>query len=226
MDSIQLQNLSKQFKISPVEILREEMEMLILEKISQSSISKHLIFKGGTALRLIYGSPRFSQDLDFNMKGKISEKDLKNVLNEIVIIDSQISIREVIDKRFTLFALLLVIARDLKQNFSIKIEISKKHYVLEKEDVLLLSAKSLISPFFPLIYSYSLNRILKEKMMAIKTRMAPRDYFDAWWVGQKLGLSVKLLKPKINKSQFKGELAQLLPSNLKIWPKEFLKKYE
>lgn len=226
MDLIQLQEQSKKLQISPVEILREELEMLILEIISASSISKRLVFKGGTALRLMYGSPRFSQDMDFNLKGKISEKDLKNVLDEVAHIDSQISIREIFDKHFTLFALLLVCPRDLKQNFSIKIEISKKDYHLTKEEFELMSAKSSLSSFTPLIYTYTLPRILKEKKMALKTRIAPRDYFDAWWVSQKLGVKVKLPKPKIHESQFKGELAQLLPKNLKAWPKEFLLKYE
>jgi len=29
-------------------------------------MSQKLVFKGGTALRLAYGSPRFSDDLDFS----------------------------------------------------------------------------------------------------------------------------------------------------------------
>ena len=38
----------------------------------ESPDGKYLIFKGGTALRLVYGSSRFSEDLDFSlMKDKL-----------------------------------------------------------------------------------------------------------------------------------------------------------
>ena len=54
------------------QVVREYWEMLILKEISQDKLSDFLIFTGGTALRLCYQSPRFSNDLDFYLKRKLS----------------------------------------------------------------------------------------------------------------------------------------------------------
>jgi len=228
MDNIQLQKWVKELKISPVEIIREETEMFILNSISQSYIGKMLIFKGGTALRLCYGSPRFSQDLDFNQRGPVNFNDFKELINDIASKRTDISIKDVYNKRFTIFALMLVRSPLLKQSFSIKIEVSKKNYGILKEnkDYSLIISRSPVSLFNPLLYVYSLERIFLEKEMAIKSRQQPRDYFDLEFVAQKLERSIKIPKPTINPSRFKGELNQLLPNNLKDWAANFLKRYE
>ncbi len=55
-------------------ILREYLQCKILEIVFDSPQGKKLAFLGGTALRLIYGNSRFSEDLDFDDFG-INEKD-------------------------------------------------------------------------------------------------------------------------------------------------------
>lgn len=67
-------------------ILKEYLQYKILNSIFNSQYSDKLAFLGGTALRIIYGSTRFSEDLDFdnfNLKeeefkdlGEIIQKDL------------------------------------------------------------------------------------------------------------------------------------------------------
>lgn len=226
MDRLQLTSWVEKLKISPVEILREEIELMILDKLSQSPLGSKLIFKGGTALRLCYGSPRYSQDLDFNQKSKIKADQFYSILTKLNREIEGLKVKDYFDKRYTLFALLNIISPFLKQSFSIKIEISKKKYELQKNDYLLMTAKSQVSPLTPILYTYSLERILYEKKIAIKTRQAPRDYFDIWYISQKLGKKISLPKPKINPSQFKGELNQLLPNYLRNWSADFLSHYE
>ena len=46
--------------------LREYFQHLFLQELYQLAGSEQMLFKGGTALRIIYGSPRFSEDLDFS----------------------------------------------------------------------------------------------------------------------------------------------------------------
>lgn len=226
MDIYQLQNWVKELKISPVEIIREEIEMIVLDKLAQSNLGQKLIFKGGTALRLCYGSPRFSQDMDFNAKDKVVVGQLTKLLARIESDSGQIFIKDTYDKRFTLFALLLVTSPLLKQNFSIKIEISKKKYRLKEGDVLLKIASSTVSPLSPLLPTYSLERILLEKRLAVNSRGEPRDFFDLWFVSEKLKRKVSFPRPRVPESQFKGELNQLLPDRLKSWPGQFLRRYE
>ena len=47
-------------------ILKEYLQYKILNSIFNSDYSNRLVFLGGTALRIIYGNTRFSQDLDFD----------------------------------------------------------------------------------------------------------------------------------------------------------------
>lgn len=226
MDSLELAKWANKLQVSPVEIIREEREVFILDRLSQSPIGRKIVFKGGTALRLIYGSPRFSQDLDFSLRKPISIKDLKKVLIEISHQQTDITIKDIYDKRYTIFSLLTVKPLAFKQSFSIKIEISKRDKKLKKDDWSLMAVRSPISILTPLLYSCSLKRILFEKKIALKTRSEPRDYFDLWLIGQKLNLNLKIPKPKAAESKFKGEINQLLPNYLKNWSKDFLTQYE
>ncbi len=50
-------------------ILREYLQYKVLELIFNSKLSSKLSFLGGTALRMIYGNTRFSEDLDFDNFG-------------------------------------------------------------------------------------------------------------------------------------------------------------
>ena len=49
--------------------VREYFQHFFLSQLYKLEGSEHLLFKGGTALRFIYGSPRFSEDLDFSLFG-------------------------------------------------------------------------------------------------------------------------------------------------------------
>lgn len=55
-------------------ILREYLQYKILEIIFSSEFAGKLSFMGGTALRLVYGNTRFSEDLDFDNFG-LSENE-------------------------------------------------------------------------------------------------------------------------------------------------------
>jgi predicted nucleotidyltransferase component of viral defense system len=50
-------------------IVREYFQHLFLSEFYKLEDASHLLFKGGTALRIVYQSPRFSEDLDFTMTG-------------------------------------------------------------------------------------------------------------------------------------------------------------
>lgn len=50
-------------------MLREYLQCVMLEILFESPIGRRLTFLGGTCLRLVYGSQRFSEDLDFDNDG-------------------------------------------------------------------------------------------------------------------------------------------------------------
>src|SRR3989338_6258033 len=49
---------------------REFLQLLILKIIYDNGYFKNLTFTGGTALRIIYKTRRFSEDLDFSLTDK------------------------------------------------------------------------------------------------------------------------------------------------------------
>lgn len=53
----------------PENMLREYLQCKVLEIVFRHKISDKLVFIGGTAIRLIYDSQRFSEDIDFDNKG-------------------------------------------------------------------------------------------------------------------------------------------------------------
>src|SRR3990167_4379162 len=60
-----LEKFTKQVQTSMENIVREYCQHLFLSYLYQQPGSERLLFKGGTALRIVFKSPRFSEDLDF-----------------------------------------------------------------------------------------------------------------------------------------------------------------
>src|SRR3989338_1462264 len=83
MDRETALKLSKEFKVHYLQLLREEWEMVILKRLFESALGKNLVFKGGTALRLAYNSPRFSEDLDFSILPRIEKSRSSENLGEL-----------------------------------------------------------------------------------------------------------------------------------------------
>ncbi|NOQ21751.1 MAG: hypothetical protein GQ565_03755 [Candidatus Aegiribacteria sp.] len=59
-------------------MLREYLQYKTLQFIFRAKESAELVFMGGTALRVFYGSSRFSEDLDFDSKN-LSSDDLQGI---------------------------------------------------------------------------------------------------------------------------------------------------
>ncbi|MCX6084942.1 MAG: nucleotidyl transferase AbiEii/AbiGii toxin family protein [Caldiserica bacterium] len=65
------------------QVIREELQRLILRHLSERGFFLQGVFQGGTSIRLVYGGTRFSEDLDFVLRpGKtIADLDLPAVLD-------------------------------------------------------------------------------------------------------------------------------------------------
>ena len=64
-------------------LLKEYIECLAMEWISQSAWSDKLTFIGGTNLRLIHGIDRFSEDLDFDCK-QLTQEDFMTMTDDVI----------------------------------------------------------------------------------------------------------------------------------------------
>lgn len=65
-------------------VVKELLHYDVLRALSDSEIGKHVVFQGGTALRLCYGGNRYSEDLDFVVGSNVSEPFLLESMNEIL----------------------------------------------------------------------------------------------------------------------------------------------
>ncbi len=209
MDQYSLENLIKKMKIAPLNIIRENIELGILNIFSQSEIVNRIIFYGGTSLRLAYGSPRFSEDLDFLMIDKIQARALKALLVNFIDLHPEITLKDLRDKRNTLFVLLNAKSPFLKHPFNLKIEIAKRGDGIKYEYIPLSSPCSHLKPIIPTIKIDSLEKLKEE---TIKQRSEPRDWFDLWYIKKYLK---KPFNPSttfsFSKKEFKSELKKFLP---------------
>lgn len=63
-----LEKLSRQYQMEIFpNIIREYFQHIFLGELYKLPEAEKLLFKGGTALRIVYDSPRFSEDLDFSL---------------------------------------------------------------------------------------------------------------------------------------------------------------
>ena len=59
---------SEKMGATSTQVFQEEVQKVLLTSLSRDEAFNHIVFQGGTALRLFYGNPRFSEDLDFVLK--------------------------------------------------------------------------------------------------------------------------------------------------------------
>ncbi len=64
-------------------VLREYLQARVLEGLQRAGAFTSLAFQGGTALRFLYGLPRYSEDLDFSLEGDRERYDLRGWLASI-----------------------------------------------------------------------------------------------------------------------------------------------
>ena len=224
-----LREFTKKFQTIEKNIVREYIQHLFLSSLYKFPKAEKLLFKGGTALRVIYESPRFSEDLDFTGEniyryGLIDELFI-SALSEIEKQGVKISFKEA---KPTTGGYLGIIHYEI-YNFveDMKFEISlRKSKKLTKEVVTIIND---YVPHYTILHS-SGREIIKEKIAALLDRKKPRDYYDLYFflrhpelhkfIEKTLLREVlkRLEKERIN---FKEELSILLPISHQMVLKDF-----
>jgi len=197
----------------PVElVVREFYEMHLLHGLFESRPGSVLIFKGGTALRLAYGSPRFSDDVDFSALSPIPAETFTQVAQALAQGSPRLTLVEALAKRFTLFALYKVMEPYLSQPFSIKVEISTRSEAWELGlDVELRLLSSEFTNLTVLAQVAALERMQRDKMKALKARKQPRDLYDLWFIAQRLRQPFVADLHLFDRKAIKRELRKYLP---------------
>lgn len=206
----EVQRLSAQLKIDRERIVREFYEIFLLNELAKESWSQFLIFKGGTALRLAYNSPRFSDDLDFSIIQSTSSSD---VFRFAATVSKRINaeIKDQWEKRNTILVEFKFAESILPQSFGLKIEISKR--ISPKINSELKVLRSPASPLEALFIVQTLEEMLNDKIEAIKSRDEPRDLFDAWYISQKLQIPMPKINVLMDEKTINQVLRKYLPVN-------------
>lgn len=143
---------------------------------SDTSISPHLGFKGGTAANFFYGLNRDSFDLDFDLLVP-SEAEGLDESKQQAVFDKIQKIAEgygkVIDSRIKRFNLLSVISYDTKSQ-NIKIEVNRRDFGSRYEVKTLLGISMLVMVQ---------EDMFAHKLMAMLDRVGKtsRDIYDVWY---------------------------------------------
>ena len=212
--------LSQKIGVSTYVVLMESYQVLILNEISEITLSKKLIFKGGTCLKLVYGSFRFSEDLDFSSTENIQFSEFKQIIEKLVKPYPEMIVDEIYDMKQTLFARIVATREEFK--IGIKIEVSKRiEKWLRNKDYKSSFAISETSMYKPFINSSSLERIYADKLKAIKTRNKARDWFDLWFLTEILHKKWNM-RVKISRKLMEDRVRFLLPESKRSVLNEFI----
>ena len=229
-----IKKLGIQYQTSEFNIVREYFQHLFLSYLYKLERAGNLLFKGGTALHIIYGSPRFSEDLDFSIFS-VESREQKQYIED-------------------LFAKVLVEI----ENFDIRVDIGPKPgptaegyygdatfkiYDYDVAVVINVSSRngremkgevdSIANDFVPTYNVFHLPQVelVEEKVFdALLKRKKARDFYDLYFImrkgllapGQKKRLgSIKNTILSSAEVDFKTELGALLPQDQQAIIKDF-----
>lgn len=190
-----LKEMSRKQMGGSINIAREYLQLLFLKNIYLQKGAERLLFKGGTALRLIFGSPRYSTDLDFDGDAA-SILEIENYLQETLIeINREEEAGLMEAKKTTGGYLAKLSARIAGVSFEMKLEISLRDRRKQKGEVV-----TIVNEFLPgfTVYSTPKEKLIKGKISALLARAKPRDYYDLYFILRKF-TNLKLSGQEVEK---------------------------
>lgn len=201
--------------------LKEIIQKIVLLGLWRQKFFEHAAFYGGTALRLLYGLPRFSEDLDFSLLKPDSDFSLKSyfasVKRELNAYGIEATLQEKnkqssIDSAFVKTNTLQHFIKAQITQEIIK-TISKQQLVKVKFEVdtsppdnFLVEAKTILEPIPFRVLAYDLGSLFAGKLHAVlcrswKNRIKGRDWYDLiWFVRKKVPLNMTHLSSRLRQS--------------------------
>lgn len=222
-----LEKLSRQYQMGIFpNIVREYFQHVFLSELYKLPDAQKLLFKGGTALKIIYGSPRFSEDLDFSLFG-VAQNNIKSfveglfihVLSEMAMVDIKVELGDKIGAISGGYFGAATFRMFEYPPVSVEINVSSRNGQNITGEV-----DSVANNFVPTytIIHLPQKEIVEEKIFgALLERKKPRDFYDLYFMMRKGMLSLeqkkKLAEIKnivisdAKQINFKSELGTFLP---------------
>jgi len=222
-----IQKLATQYQTTALNVAREYCQHLFLSAFYQRHAADKVLFKGGTALRIIYGSPRFSEDLDFSgfgIRKPAIEELITDTLSAIERVGVSIEIEEA--KATSGGYLGIVHNRFGDYHVEIRLELSLRDRAAVKPETALIAGDFL--PAYTLLHLPQ-ELLVEEKLKALFDRAKPRDFYDLYFILRKGLLPQKsrvllkevLARLKQIKSESLQELKLFLPRDQQALAKDF-----
>jgi len=202
---------------------------ILKDIFSDTSLSPHIGFKGGTAALMFYGLKRNSVDLDMDLLDENKEQEVFEKIQKIAM-----KYGKVVDSRIKRFNLITIISYDVKAQ-NIKIEVNRRNFGSKYESKILLGIPMLVMVR---------EDMFANKLMAMYERVGKtsRDIYDVyhfaknnWPINRKLveersGMSfedtlikcIELLE-KMNNRHILDGLGEMLTESQKDWARAKLK---
>ncbi len=202
-------SLSRELKIDLFTVFREYLQLLFLKYFYEQKGSEKVYFKGGTAIRFIYKSFRFSEDLDFTCL--IEENRLKKLI-EITIKALTKECRDVYFKKIettkkSFCGKIFLKIKDVPVPLTVRLDLSLREKPVHIQNSI-IETPFPVGPY-PLVSHLKIEEILAEKIRALITRTKGRDIFDIWFILSKnINIDWKLVDKK-----------------MKVFPQKILKKF-
>jgi len=219
-----IRDLINKYRVSPLkkkDVLREILQQSALLGLARHQFFEHAAFYGGTALRILYGLDRFSEDLDFSLLKPEAQFNLQPFLEglqrEMTSLGFHVEVNakkkdppilSAFMKSNTLKLQLMIEEEKVApkgirpdERISIKLEIDTNPPLgFEVETKLVLNP----TPFYVLAYRPS--DLCAGKMHAIlcrswKTRVKGRDWYDLiWFISKDIPVHLSHLAHRMHQS--------------------------
>lgn len=222
-----LEKFIKRMQTSADNVMREYGQHVFLSFLYQEKGAERLLFKGGTALRIVLHSPRFSEDLDFTGSG-IVQSEIEELFGNTLAQVEHTGIRVELntaknttggylgDATFTVFD------RPVSSHIEVSLRSGKKtqgvQTVIEND----------YTPAYTLVH-LSEDMIIQGKLEALFNRHKPRDFYDFFFLlsGDHPQVREKKVLEKVLKLlrdtglDFRNELKEFLPASHAMLMKDF-----
>jgi len=224
-----LEQFTKQAQTKLENVVREYCQHLFLSYLYQQPRSEQILFKGGTALRFIFHSPRYSEDLDFtgvNITQREAEEIFTNTLADVENTGIGVELEE--GKPTTGGYLGIATFQAYGKNVRVQIEVSLRNGKGVKGISSLIENDYI--PAYTLIHLPK-EEIIKGKIQALINRRKPRDFYDYFFLlsgnypiaKEKENLTQVLKLLQKSKIDFRRELREFLPMSHIIHLRDFNK---
>lgn len=222
-------------------IVREYFQHVFLSELYKVPEAERMLFKGGTALRIVYASPRFSEDLDFSLFG-VTQSDIKRfveslfvkVLDEMAHAGITVELGEKIGVTSGGYFGVATLTLFDFQPVGVEINVSAR-----KRSEMRGEVDSIANDFVPTYTVVHLPQLalVEEKVFgALQERGKPRDFYDLYFLMRKGMLSPDQKKKlaviqdevltKARTIDFRAELGTFLPADQQSIVRDFLRALE